>query len=78
MKFLRLKAFLIRVLTPDKKTIGAIGDDVRKVAITAISVGIVGCVVTSDTISTTEALIVLGLGIILWVYGVILTKYSNS
>ncbi len=55
----------------------AIGEDLRKVAVNAISVGIVGVVVTGDTITADEALLVLLGGVILWLTGVILTGMSN-
>ncbi|HBN7461750.1 TPA: hypothetical protein L3536_005862 [Escherichia coli] len=41
-KFLRIKTWFVRLFSPDKKTLGAIGEDLRKVAVTAIGVGIVG------------------------------------
>ncbi|RKP99481.1 hypothetical protein D8Y35_24810 [Escherichia coli] len=40
-KFLRIKTWFVRLFSPDKKTLGAIGEDLRKVAVTAIGVGIV-------------------------------------
>ncbi|MDL4069428.1 hypothetical protein PWE26_16090 (plasmid) [Enterobacter hormaechei subsp. xiangfangensis] len=43
-KFLRIKTWFVRLFSPDKKTLGAIGEDLRKVAVTAIGVGIVGVV----------------------------------
>ncbi|EOH0931334.1 hypothetical protein ACLKU8_003305 [Salmonella enterica subsp. enterica serovar Cerro] len=39
-KFLRIKTWFVRLFSPDKKTLGAIGEDLRKVAVTAIGVGI--------------------------------------
>ena len=65
------------MFAPDKKTMIAIGEDLRKVAVNAISVGIVGVVVTGDTITADEALLVLLGGVILWLTGVILTGMSN-
>ena len=67
-----------RLFSPDKKTLGAIGEDLRKVAVTAIGVGIVGLAVSGDTITVKEAGLVLVIGVILWIYGIILTKVSNS
>lgn len=76
--FLLLKTFLVRYLPPDKKTLGAIGEDLRKIAVTAIGVGIVGFAVTGDTITVRESSAVLLIGIILWIYGILLTRVSNS
>ncbi|AKJ36932.1 permease [Aeromonas veronii] len=76
-KFLRMKTWLVQMFAPDKKTMIAIGEDLRKVAVNAISVGIVGVVVTGDTITADEALLVLLGGVILWLTGVILTGMSN-
>jgi hypothetical protein len=64
-------------LAPGKKTLLAIGDDLRKVGVNALSVGIVGVVVTGDTITGDEALLVLLGGVILWLTGVILTGMGN-
>ncbi|ENU7525412.1 hypothetical protein ACJYF9_004966 [Klebsiella pneumoniae] len=50
-KFLRIKTWFVRLFSPDKKTLGAIGEDLRKVAVTAIGVGIVGLAVSGDTIT---------------------------
>jgi hypothetical protein len=78
-KFLRIKTWFVRLFSPDKKTLGAIGEDLRKVAVTAIGVGgIVGLAVSGDTITVKEAGLVLVIGVILWIYGIILTKVSNS
>lgn len=76
-KFLRIKTWFVRLFSPDKKTLGAIGEDLRKVAVTAIGVGIVGLAVSGDTI-TVKVGLVLVIGVILWIYGIILTKVSNS
>ncbi|WP_423839436.1 hypothetical protein [Vibrio cholerae] len=54
-KFLRIKTWFVRLFSPDKKTLGAIGEDLRKVAVTAIGVGIVGLAVSGDTITVKEA-----------------------
>ncbi|MCQ0994815.1 hypothetical protein MZB81_21405, partial [Klebsiella pneumoniae] len=35
-KFLRIKTWFVRLFSPDKKTLGAIGEDLRKVAVTAM------------------------------------------
>lgn len=72
------KMYLVRYLPPDKKTLGAIGEDLRKIAVTAIGVGIVGLAVSGDTVTVPEASLVLALGLILWIYGIILTRVSNS
>lgn len=64
-------------MAPGKKTLMAIGDDLRKVGVNALSVGIVGVVVTGDTITGDEALLVLLGGVILWLTGVILTGMGN-
>ncbi|MBC8951057.1 permease [Xenorhabdus sp. TS4] len=77
-KFLCIKKWFVRLFSPDKKTLGAIGEDLRKVAVTAIGVGIAGLAVSGDTIIFKEGGLVLVIGIILWVYGIILTKVSNS
>ncbi|WP_178087229.1 permease [Pseudomonas sp. C27(2019)] len=75
-KLLRLKALLMRL--SDNKTLGVIGEDLRKVAATSIGVGIVGLAVSGDTITTGEAVMLLIVGACLWFYGIILTKASNS
>ena len=64
-------------MAPGKKTLMAIGDDLRKVGVNALSVGIVGVIVTGDTITGNEALLVLLGGVILWLTGVILTGMGN-
>lgn len=69
-KFLRIKTWFVRLFSPDKKTLGAIGEDLRKVAVTAIGVGIVGLAVSGDTITVEEAGLVLVIGVILWIYGI--------
>jgi hypothetical protein len=76
-KFLRMKMWLVQLFAPDKKTLIAIGDDPRKVGVNALSVGIIGVVVTGDTITGDEALLVLLGGVILWLTGVILTGMGN-
>ncbi len=73
----RLKTWLVKVFAPDKKTLIAIGDDLRKVGVTSGSVGIVGVIVTGDTITSDEALSVVLLGVILWLTGVVLTGVGN-
>lgn len=77
-KFLRMKSLLVQFFAPDKKTLIAIGDDLRKVGVNALSVGIVGVLVTGDTITGGEALFVLMIGVILWLTGVILTGVGNK
>ena len=76
-KFLRMNMWWVLLLAPGKKTLMAIGDDLRKVGVNALSVGIVGVVVTGDTITGDEALLVLLGGVILWLTGVILTGMGN-
>ncbi|MDW2121860.1 hypothetical protein R7R25_24985, partial [Vibrio sp. 2026] len=39
---------------------------------------LVGLAVSGDTITVKEAGLVLVIGVILWIYGIILTKVSNS
>uniref|UniRef100_UPI0039C9C959 permease n=1 Tax=Serratia marcescens TaxID=615 RepID=UPI0039C9C959 len=51
-KFLRIKTWFVRLFSPDKKTLGAIGEDLRKVAVTAIGTGIVGVVSISLSMVT--------------------------
>ncbi|EEY3344156.1 hypothetical protein J4H97_26980 (plasmid) [Klebsiella pneumoniae subsp. pneumoniae] len=51
-KFLRIKTWFVRLFSPDKKTLGAIGEDLRKVAVTAIGVGIVGVVSENGSMVT--------------------------
>jgi polyferredoxin len=70
--------WLSNYLKSDKKTLAAIGEDIRKVAVTAIGVGLVGIVITSDIVSPWEGVFVLFCGIVLWIYGIIITKISNS
>ncbi len=68
-KLLRLKALLMRL--SDNKTLGVIGEDLRKVAATSIGVGIVGLAVSGDTITTGEAGHVVdrrSLSMVLWYY----------
>ncbi|MBS9424214.1 permease [Photorhabdus caribbeanensis] len=77
-KFLRLKTWFMSLFSINKKTLGSIGEDLRKVSVTAIGVGIVGLTVSKGNITTSEATVVLVVGIILWIYGIILTKISNS
>lgn len=76
--FLRMKTWLVQMFAPDKKTLIAIGDDLRKVGVNALSVGIVGVVVTGDTITGDEALSVVIIGVILWLTGVLLTGMGNK
>ncbi|WP_369793177.1 hypothetical protein [Xenorhabdus sp. NBAII XenSa04] len=65
-KFLRIKTWFVRFFSPDKKTLRAIGEDLRKVAVTAIGVGIVGLAVSGDTITVKEVGLVLVIGVILY------------
>lgn len=51
----KVKAWYLRLLAPDKKTLAAIGEDLRKLGITAASVGVVGLAVAGDTIKSNEA-----------------------
>jgi len=76
--FMRIKAWFVRFFSPDKKTLVVIGEDLRKIAVTATGVGIVGLAVSGDTITVTEGGLVMVIGIVLWVYGIVLTKTSNS
>jgi len=59
-------------------TLKAIADDVRKIAVTAMGVGIVGLVVSGDTVKFEEALLVLCIGAFLWIAGIITTGISNA
>nr|WP_270819958.1 permease [Aeromonas sp. Y311-2] len=77
--FLHFLRWVVQLISPDdKKTILAIGEDLRKVAITSIGVGLVGWAVSGDTITVTEASVLVVIGLVLWIYGIILTKFSNS
>lgn len=69
-KFMRIKTWFVHLDALGKKTLTAIGEDLRKVAVTAVGVGIVGLAVSGDTITVKEASLVLISGVILWVYGV--------
>ncbi|HAS6415331.1 TPA: permease [Vibrio vulnificus] len=68
----------VRLFSPDKSTMSAIGEDLRKIATTSIGAGIIGLAVSGDTVTTKEAALVLGCGAILWTYGIVLTKISNT
>lgn len=74
----KLKEWYLRLVAPGKDTLAAIGEDFRKLGITAASVGIIGLAVAGDTITEDEAALILAVGFILWLYGIILTKVGNS
>jgi len=50
----------------------AVTEDFRKVGVTASSAGLVGLIITGDTITVTEAIVLLMLGIFFWVFAMIL------
>lgn len=77
INFDRLRDRLVRYLLFDKKTLGALGEDFRKIGVTAIGVGIVGVVVSGDVITGAEAGTVLWIGVALWILGVVITRKSN-
>jgi len=66
------------VFSTDLKTLGAIGEDFRKVATVGISAGIIGLIVSGNVITSDEALLVIGISLALWVQGVRFTEKSNS
>jgi len=61
----------------DKKTLGAIGDDLRKVATLGIGAGLIGLIVSGDVITTAEAVEIISASFLLWLKGIELTEISN-
>lgn len=74
----RIKSWFVQLFAPDKGTLKAIAEDLRKMAVTAIGVGIIGMALAGDKVTNSEALIVLLVGAILWITGLILTGINGS
>lgn len=70
--------FLKNLLLIDKETLKAIGEDMRSIGKTTIGVGLVALIVSGDTISNSEALIAFSAGLVVWFYGILLTRTSNA
>lgn len=73
-----IKDWLVQLFAPDKGTLKAVAEDLRKMAVTAIGVGIIGMALAGDKVTKMEALIVLVIGAILWITGLILTGINGS
>lgn len=73
-----IKEWLVQLFAPDKGTLKAIAEDLRKIAVTAIGVGIIGMALAGDKVTNAEALIVLMVGAILWITGLLLTGINGS
>jgi len=65
------------IFSTDKKTLGAIGEDFRRVATVGISAGIIGLIVSGNVITLEEALLLIGVSLAFWIQGVIFTESSN-
>jgi len=50
----------------------AVSEDFRKVGVTATSAGLVGLIITGDTITADEAIVVLMVGIFFWSFALVL------
>ncbi len=70
--------FLKNLLLIDQETLKAIGEDMRAIGKTAIGVGLVALIVSGDTISNGEALLVFVAGLVVWFYGILITRTSNA
>ncbi|MGR5296918.1 permease [Vibrio mediterranei] len=70
--------FLRKLLRIDKETLQAIGEDMRGIGKTAIGVGLVALIVSGDTINNGEALLVFSAGLVVWFYGILITRTSNA
>lgn len=68
----------IQRIVSDKNAVYEIGSDLRKIAVTCIGVGVVGLAVSGDTITWSEAAILLIAGAVLWLYGILLTVLNDS
>lgn len=77
--FTYIRNVMARVLTSlmQKSAFEATAEDLRKVAVTAMGVGIVGLVVSGDTVKLGEALLVFWIGALLWISGIIATGISK-
>lgn len=62
---------LVKLLLRDART--ALSEDLRKVGVTAVGIGLVGAVVDSVSITRADALIVLAAGAIIWALGLLLS-----
>jgi len=60
------------------KTLGALGEDFRKVGVTGVSAGLIGLVVSGDSITPGEAAFIAFIGLMFWIYGTFLTEIVNS
>jgi len=66
------------VFSTDKKTLGAIGEDLRKIATVGLSAGIIGLVVSGNVITFKEAIILIDISLAFWAQGFLFTEKSNS
>lgn len=67
---------LARICKPDARP--ALAEDLRKIGVTAIGVGLVGSIVDSASIARGDALLVLSAGAILWTVGLWLSTFSSN
>jgi len=60
------------------KTLAALGEDFRKLGVTGVGAGLVGLVVSGDSITPSEAVFIAFVGLAFWIYGTFLTETVNS
>lgn len=65
-----------RLFMPEARP--ALAEDLRKVGVTAIGIGLVGTIVDSVNIARGDALLVLLFGSIIWVFGVWMSTLSPN
>lgn len=73
-----LKILLAYLLHPDKASTLEFGKDFRQGGLTAMGGGMLGLVVSGDTITTGEALALLFLGMLLWSIGAMMTRTGHK
>lgn len=78
-KFKKYKAHflcaLYRLVTPHMAHKRAVlAEDLRKIGVYAIGLGLIAYIVGSDRITTTEAIYIEALGLFLWVIGLLFDK----
>ena len=69
-----LKKLLSKLIFLDNKTLEIISSDTRKISITAISISLVGLLISGDNIGFEESRIVGLIGGLLWVLSLIIEK----
>lgn len=72
----RMKKWLVRFRKPDKDTLLEMGKDIRTLALTVIGATLIGVVIDPKVMPIPFQLTLI-FGVVLWVYGIILTRIAN-